>query len=265
MDESPVQEPELLSTRDGHVLLLTLNRPAQLNAVSRTLQEALERTLLDADADPSVRVIVITGAGRAFCSGGDVSSLNAGATLSIDEQLAIPEPKWTARMAKVYKPTIVAVNGVCAGAGFHFVIDSDIVIASEKASFLDPHVNVGQVSALEPIGLIRKVPMACVLRMVILGKAERLSAQQALEERIVSEVVPPDQLLPRAMELAHIAASVSPRAVRESLRLIWESLEMPLAQAYERGLEALIRHRAHPDAEEGTRAFMEKRDPIWAD
>ena len=101
MDESPVQEPELLSTRDGHVLLLTLNRPAQLNAVSRTLQEALERTLLDADADPSVRVIVITGAGRAFCSGGDVSSLNAGATLSIDEQLAIPEPKWTARMAKV--------------------------------------------------------------------------------------------------------------------------------------------------------------------
>ncbi|MDB5428893.1 MAG: enoyl-CoA hydratase/isomerase [Caulobacter sp.] len=255
--------PELLVSREDHILVLTLNRPAQLNAVSRTLQEALERTLLEADADPSVRVIVITGAGRGFCSGGDMGSLNAGASKSVEEQLAVPEPKWTARMAKVYKPTIVAVNGVCAGAGLHFVVDCDIVIASEAASFLDTHVNVGQVTALEPIGLIRKVPMGTVLRMVILGKAERLSARQALAAGLISEVLPAEELMPRAMALARIAAAVSPASVRQSLRLIWESLELPLSEAYTRGLEALIRHRDHPDALEGTTAFIEKRDPVW--
>jgi enoyl-CoA hydratase/carnithine racemase len=152
---------------------------------------------------------------------------------------------------------------VCAGAGLHFVVDSDIIIASEAASFLDTHVNVGQVSALEPLGLIRKLPMSIALRMVILGKAERLSAQQALACWMVSEVVPPDQLLPRAMELARTAASVSPASVRASLKIIWESLEMPLSEAYRRGLEALIRHRAHPDSLEGTTAFIEKRPPTW--
>jgi enoyl-CoA hydratase/carnithine racemase len=189
----PPSEPDLLISRDGHVLVLTLNRPAQLNAVSRTLQELLERALLAADADPDVRAIVITGAGRAFCAGGDMHSLKAGAALSVEEQLAAPEPRWTARMAKVFKPTIAAVNGVCAGAGLHFVVDSDIIIASDTASFVDTHVNVGQVSALEPIGLIRKLPMSVVLRMVVLGKAERLSAQQALACWMVSEVVPPAQ------------------------------------------------------------------------
>lgn len=256
-------ESELLIDRDGHVLILTLNRPAQLNAISRSLQLLLEKSLREADADPTVRAIVITGAGRGFCAGGDMQSLQTGATVSAEELLAVPEPKWTPRMARVFKPTIVAINGVCAGAGFHFVVDSDIVIASETATFLDTHVDVGQVSALEPIGLIRKVPMSVVLRMVILGRAERLTADQALEASIVSEVLPPEALMSRACELAHIAATVSPTAVQTSLEAIWDSLEMPLGQAYEKGLEMLLRHREHPDALEGATAFIEKRAPRW--
>src|SRR6185436_7321501 len=90
-------------------------------------------------------------------------------------------PRFTARQAQVYKPVITAVNGVCAGAGLHFVADSDVVICSENATFVDTHVNVGQVTALEPIGLARRVPMGVVLRMVCMGKAERLSAQRAYE------------------------------------------------------------------------------------
>jgi enoyl-CoA hydratase/carnithine racemase len=256
---------EILVSRDGHVLILTLNRPEHLNAITRSMQERLESLFRQADADPNVRVIVITGAGRAFCSGADVSALQDGAQRSVEEQLAVPEPAWTARMAKVYKPVIVAVNGVCAGAGFHFVVDSDIVIASDKASFVDTHVNVGQVSALEPIGLIRKISMTTVLRLVILGKAERLTAQQALECQMVSEVLPGERLLERAMELAQIAASVSPAAVKRSLEAIWESLEMPLSEAYRCGLESVFRHRDHPDALEGTTAFLEKRAPQWHD
>lgn len=256
------EENPLLVQRDGHVAVLTLNRPERLNALNRPLQRALEREILAADADPEIRVIVITGAGRAFCSGADVGHLQNQAAKSINEQMA-PVPKFTVRQNKVYKPTICAINGVCAGAGLHFVADSDIVIASEAASFVDTHVNVGQVTALEPIGLIRRSSMTAVIRMVILGKAEHLNADQALRADLISEVVAPDKLMARAMELAQIAASVSPEAVKLSIKSVWQSLEMPLSAAYDVGYDTLIRHRAHPDAKEGPAAFLEKRAPKW--
>jgi enoyl-CoA hydratase/carnithine racemase len=248
----------------GHVLRLTLNRPERLNALDRELMNALERMWTWAGAQPSIRVIVITGEGRAFSSGADVGGLQAGAKGPTDPG-AVHVPKFTNRQAGIWKPTICAVNGVCAGAGLHFVADSDIVIASENASFVDTHVNVGQVTALEPIGLLRRMSMSAVLRMVVLGKAERLSAPQALDANMVSEVTPPETLQERAMQLAEIIAGASPASVQRSLRAVWESFELPLSKAYENGFEILIRHRSHPDALEGTTAFMEKREPRWSD
>jgi enoyl-CoA hydratase/carnithine racemase len=162
-------------------------------------------------------------------------------------------------------PTIVAINGVCAGAGLHFVADGDIVIASNKASFVDTHVNVGQVTALEPIGLMRKASLGAVLRMVLLGKAERLNAEQALETGLVSEVVEPEALLDRALALADIVAQGSPAAIAGSLKAVWDAYELPLSEAYANGFDILIRHRAHPDAVEGPAAFLEKRAPNWRD
>ena len=255
---------ELLVERHDHVLQLTLNRPNSLNALNLSLQTLMESRLREAGEDPSVRAVVITGAGRAFCSGADVSGLAKGAVSSNDPK-DHRYPHFTMRQLRIYKPTICAVNGVCAGAGLHYVADSDIVIASSNASFVDTHVNVGQVTALEPIGLLQRMSLEAVLRMVILGKAERLTAQRALEERMISEVVAPEDLIPRALELAQIAASVSPAAVQRSLKAIWESLERPLDQAYSHGFEILIRHRSHPDALEGTRSFIEKRQPVWND
>lgn len=257
------EEKVLLVEREGPVMVLTLNRPDRLNALNRPLQRALEQALLEADADPDVRVIVISGNGRGFCSGADVERLSTETVKPLAEQRA-PIPKFTARQAKVFKPTICAVNGVCAGAGLHFVADSDIVIASDNASFVDTHVNVGQVTALEPIGLLRKMSQTDVLRMVILGKSERISAERAVELRLISEVVPAEALRARAMALAQIAAKASPAAVKASLQAIWWSYEMPLAQAYEVGLDLIFRHRSHPDSLEGTRAFLEKRDPNWS-
>jgi len=254
---------ELIIERKGHIMVLILNRPNTLNALNRTVQRALECAFQDADRDPEIRAIVITGNGRGFCSGADVEHLSSQTKRTIDEQRA-PVPKFTARQNRVYKPTICAINGVCAGAGLHFVADSDIVIASSKASFVDTHVNIGQVTALEPIGLLRRMSMTDVLRMVILGKAERLSASQALEAKMISEIVEPDELLERAMALATIAARVSPAAVQASLKAIWWSLDMTLSQSYEVGFEMLIRHRAHPDAAEGPAAFLEKREPKWS-
>src|SRR5690606_24862383 len=137
--------------------------------------------------DKSIRVIVMTGAGDAFCAGADVGHVKSIAGLADDEDR--PMPRFTARHLNIYKPTICAVNGMCASAGLHFVADSDIVIASERAKFTDTHVNVGQVTAIEPIALARRAPMSAVLRMMILGRAERLDAQQALAANLVSEVV----------------------------------------------------------------------------
>ena len=249
--------------RDGHVLILTLNVPEKLNPINPAVQSRLQQLFADAKEDDSVRALVITGEGRGFCSGADTGRLENRAQTSTAEQFSEGLPQFTPRMAKLFKPTICAVNGVCAGGGLHFVADCEIVICSEKASFLDTHVSVGQVTAMEPIGLSRRIPLEAVLRMVVLGRQERLGAQRALELNMVSEVLPPDQLMPRALELAKIAASGSPAAMRASLEAIWKSLDMPLSEAEEMGFNMAIEHRTHPDALEGPVAFREKRDPVW--
>jgi enoyl-CoA hydratase/carnithine racemase len=247
-------EDELLIERDGHVVVLTINRPRQLNAFSRSVRGRLTELWPQLDADPGVRAIVVTAAGdRAFSSGGDVSELDG----------AEDYPRYTARQAGVFKPTITAVNGLCASAGLHFVTDADIVICSDNATFFDTHVHVGQVSALEPIGLARRIPLGEVLRMVTLGKAYRIDAARALQIGLVSEVVPAERLRARAVELAHIAASASPRTVQVSLRAIWESLDKGLEDGLKDGYRLLQEHLNHPDATEGPEAFIAKREPRW--
>ena len=256
-------DDELRIERNGYVAVLTLNAPERLNALTHGLFERLAdawRTLAD---DDSVRSVVLTGAGRGFCSGAHAGGLADAASRPSGDQPAT-YPRFTARHLEFYKPVITAVNGVCAGAGLHFVADSDIVIAGASARFVDTHVDVGQVTALEPIGLLRRVSLEHVLRMVVLGRAGSVSAEQAVRIGLAGEVVPDEQLLDRAMELAAIAAAVSPATVQASLRAVWESFELPLSQAYDRGYELIVAHRDHPDALEGVRAFSEKRSPEWA-
>lgn len=250
------------SLSDEGILTIRLNRPERLNALTRPMLRELGDIFYAAGASSKVRVIILTGEGRGFCAGADAQSLSNSADQNVEQRLS-ENPRFTPRHCGIWKPSICAVNGVCAGAGLHFVADMDIVIASEAASFTDTHVNVGQVTALEPIGLARRIPLGAVLRLVMLGKAERLSAAQALELQLVSEVVPPEALLGRAQELARIVASVSAQAVQLSLQAVWQSFEMPLSEAYERGYEMLMRHRDHPDAKEGPLAFLEKRAPKW--
>ena len=158
---------DILVEREGHVAIITLNRPERMNALSGPMMARLGAVFAELGADEKVRVIVMTGAGEAFCAGADVGHVKNIAGLRNDENR--PMPIFTARHAKIYKPTICAVNGMCASAGLHFVADSDIVIASDRAKFTDTHVNVGQVTAIEPIGLARRMPMGAVLRMMILG------------------------------------------------------------------------------------------------
>lgn len=252
----------LVARPEDHIVVLTFNHPERLNALTAELRDQLTQIWPAIDADPSIRVVVLTGAGRGFCSGADMANRPGG-------DGAVPEnpqlPRFTARQAHVYKPVITAVNGVCAGAGLHFVADADVVICSDKATFTDSHVNVGQVTALEPIGLSRKMPLGLVTRMVCVGRHERMPAQRAYDVGMVSEVVSHDLLMDRAMELARQVAAASPATLQISLRAIWESLEMGLTDAYNNGYAPLAAHWQHPDAAEGPAAFMEKREPNWAD
>jgi enoyl-CoA hydratase/carnithine racemase len=256
------QDGDLQVRLENGVLQITLNRPRKRNALTREMLIGLGKIFAAAGADDAVHVILITGAGDSFCAGADVAGLQRSAETPLEERLRY-DPHFTPRHCKIYKPSICAVNGVCAGAGLHFVADCDIVIASERASFTDTHVNVGQVTILEPMGLARRVPLDRVLRMVILGKAERLTAEQALEAHMVSEIVPHEKLQARALELAAIASRGSPAAIQTSLRLLWESVEPQAEELHRRGMDALMRHRDHPDATEGPRAFLEKREPVW--
>jgi enoyl-CoA hydratase/carnithine racemase len=136
-----------------------------------------------------------------------------------------------------WKPVITAVHGMAAGGAFYWLNESDIVICSDDATFFDPHVTYGMTSALEPIGMTYKMPLQDVLRMVLLGNDERVSAQTALRIGIVSEVMPLDDLWPRAAELAAIVAAKPPAATAGSLKAIWQSLDLPRSVALMNGLK----------------------------
>ncbi|GHF36661.1 enoyl-CoA hydratase/carnithine racemase [Amycolatopsis bartoniae] len=263
--EHPVTGPwETLDvTVDGPVATVELNRPDRLNALSPLMQQELHQVWLAYDADPQLRVAVVTGAGdRAFCSGADVSTVadtSRNRTSDYDR-----ENNFTPVQAGIRKPTICAVNGVCAGAGLHFVSDCDFAIAADSATFLDPHVNVGQVSALEPIGLSRTVPLGHLMRMVLVGKGERITAERAEAIGLVTEVVPAADLRKRAAELAAMVAEGSPEAIAISRQAVLESLSLPHHEALRRGFVLLRAHADHhPDAQEGPRAFAERRPPRW--
>ena len=252
--------------RHGPVGWLINNRPEQLNAMNNAMRDEFALAWLELEADPEIRVIVHTGEGRAFQTGVDVSEIaNDGVGMErYRDSLENFDLHFTAWHQEVTKPVITAVNGLCAGGAFHWVADADIVIAASDAQFFDPHVSVGQVVAVEAIGLLRKMPFESVMRMALLGRHERMSAQRAYELGMISEVVdPPERLREVAQELAEKIARNSPAAMAASKRALWRALELGLTDACRAGSLDLVSMWGHPDQEEGPRAFAEKRDANW--
>ena len=255
---------ELKVERLGAVLLVTVDRQHRMNSFSPEVHDALRETWLSLKTDRSVRSIVITGAGtRAFCTGMDLkAAAERGGPAPVKENVH-EHMDTTPLECDVWLPTIVAVNGVCTGAGFHFIADADVVVASTTASFLDTHVSVGQVAAVEPITLLPRIGLGNALRLAVLGKHGRIGAEEALRISLVDEVVEPDKLMERAIELAEQAASGSPGAIESSKRAIRGALERPMYDALQDGWELLRAFREHPDNKEGPQAFVEKREPRW--
>jgi enoyl-CoA hydratase/carnithine racemase len=256
----------LLIERHGKVGWLINNRPDQLNAMNAAMRDEFALAWRELDDDPSVHVIVHTGAGRAFQTGVDVAEIatdGQGMQRYRDsvEQFDLHFTSWHQRVAK---PVITAVNGICAGGGFHWVADADIVICASDAQFFDPHVSIGQVVAVEAIGLARKIPFEAVMRMALVGRHERMSAQRAYELGMVSQVVdPPERLREEAQALAEKIARNSPAAMAATKRALWAALEHGLSDACRVGAQHLVSLWGHPDQDEGPRAFTEKREADW--
>jgi len=255
---------ELKVERRGPVLVVTIDRQARMNALSQEVYDRLLATWTSLKDDRTIRSIVITGAGpRAFCTGMDLQAFaERGGPRPVKADVH-EELRVTPLHCDVWLPTIVAVNGVCTGAGLHFVADADIVVASSTATFLDTHVSVGHVTAIEPITLLPRIGLGNALRFTVLGKHGRVTAEEALRISLVDEVVEPERLLERAVELGELAATGSPAAIEASKRAIRASLERPMGEAMQHGWELLLAHREHPDSHEGPMAFAEKREPRW--
>jgi enoyl-CoA hydratase len=261
-----VRYETLLVERQGNVGWLIFNRPAAGNAMDATMLDELEDAWLELGADPEVRVIVNTGEGKAFQTGLDVVQLSRDpdALKKQARRTKRAELKLTAWHNGIDKPVIAAVNGVCAGGGLHFVADADIVIAASTASFLDPHVSIGQATAYEVIALVRKSPMEAIARMAFTGRDERLSAERARQLGLLSEVVdPPERLREVAQDLAGKIARNSPSAMAATKRALWGALELGLTDACRAGAAELVGMWGHPDQIEGPAAFADKREPRW--
>jgi enoyl-CoA hydratase len=256
---------DLVVERRGPVGWLINNRPDRLNAMSARMRDEFAVAWEELDRDPDVRVIVHTGEGRAFQTGVDVTEIATDGVGMERYRQSVEDfdLHFTSWHQKVWKPVITAVNGLCAGGGFHWVADADIVIAAADAEFFDPHVSIGQVVAIEAIGLIRKMPVEAVMRMAFVGRHERLSAERAYELGMISQIVPPYRLRDEAQALAEKIARNSPAAMAATKRALWGALELGLTDACRAGAKELVSMWGHPDQEEGPRAFAEKREPDW--
>jgi E-phenylitaconyl-CoA hydratase len=187
---------------DAHIATITLNRPERGNSLVSGSLQWFRDTWRRIDDDPDIRCVLITGTGqRHFCTGADLVGVSERGSVAGLGRMN-HEITFTARQNGVWKPTVCAVNGLVTGAGLHFVVDADIVVASTNAAFLDSHVNVGMVGGVENVGLAKRLPLGTALRMTLQGKNFRLSAERAHTLGLVDELVAPAQLLLTARQIA---------------------------------------------------------------
>jgi enoyl-CoA hydratase/carnithine racemase len=264
-----MQFETILYEVDERIATITLNRPAQLNAVSPLMVRELRAAYAAAESDEAVWITIVTGAGRAFCAGADVTEIPDDGRVIYDEPYLTTYAQWeapqeaTPPFRSMTKPILTAVNGLCCGAGLDLVTTGDITIASDRAEFFDPHVSIGLVSGREVVRLARVLPLNVAMRMALTGRHERLGAQRAFDLGLVSEVVEHDRLVERAREVAALVNRNAPLAVRGTRLAIRKGLDLPLNEAEilaETFRERVVRTE---DAREGPRAFVEKRAPNW--
>ena len=267
-------ETLLYEESDG-VAWVTLNRPDKLNAFDSVMMRELHEMWTAMRANDDVRVVVLTGAGeKAFCTGIDRAEGVAGRSplpggrfvgspgetpFSFDDPGDVIGPKTN----DLWKPVIAAVNGIACGGAFYLLGECDILIASQSATFFDPHVTYGMTASFESMHMAYKMPFGEAVRMQLLGNDERLSAKRAHEIGLVSEVVAPNELRGAAQWLADRIAEKPPLAIQGTLRALWAARDLPRSQALALGY-AFVKMGTNADSiKEGQRAFESGERPKW--
>lgn len=255
VDRASVSEVDCVV--DGPVAVLTLNRPAKRNAITPEMAEDLRAHAAALDADRDVRVVVLTGAGdRAFCAGSDVGELDRYATPWDFRNRA----DYGDTIRSIRKPVLAAVNGFAYGGGLELAMASDIRLASSSASFAAPEIKLGWIGGSGQSALLAHgVGPSNAALMLLTG--DPIDAAQALAWGLVSAVVPPDELLAKAVSLAETIASRAPIAAQTAKANLRAAYSMPVEQAirYERDLQTFCLSTA--DAAEGRAAFAQRRPP----
>jgi enoyl-CoA hydratase len=247
---------------DGKVAIFTLNRPEALNAISPQLHTELEDIFADVAQDNDVNAVVLTGAGRAFCSGGDVKGMD---TRQFDDPIKSRTPLRYAKrlihnILEVEQPIIAAVNGHAVGLGATIALFCDIIIASENARFGDPHVKVGLVAG-DGGSIIW--PLLCGLARAkeYLMTGDLISATEAERIGLVNHVVPHDEVMPKAMEVAHRLANGQTKAIRWTKLACNKRLHEDVNLVLDTSLATETISMLTEDHKEAARAFVEKRAP----
>ncbi|MFG3021786.1 enoyl-CoA hydratase/isomerase family protein [Streptomyces sp. NPDC048254] len=217
--------------KDTGVAVLTLDRPAKLNAIDLATAAELSATWRALRFDDAVRAVVLTGAGgRAFSTGLDRDTVvpQPSSPYSQDDPLIAIGPKTN----DLWKPVIAAVAGMACGGAFYLLGEADFVIADETAAFFDPHTSYGMVSAYESVLMAQRMPYGEVARLVLMGNAERVSARRAYEVGLVSEVTPAGAALEAAVRCATVIAGYPAEGVQGSVRALWAAKEAARERGY---------------------------------
>ncbi len=246
--------------REGAVLTITLNRPDVLNALNKAVHDGIYAGLEQAK-DPSVRAVVITGAGRGFCVGQDLQAFSSGAG-NVADVLRAQYHRNVLAIRALEKPVIASVNGPAAGAGMSLAFACDVRIASDAASFVPAFVNIGLVPDSGGTWLVRRL-LGAARAFEWLATGRRLPAVEAHEWGLVSEVVPAAELADRTREVAELFASMPTRAVWETKRLLDAAETSSFEDQLEREATTQGEMTRTADFREGVAAFVEKREPAF--
>lgn len=261
---STENRPAVRTERRDHVLLVTLDRPEARNAVNGEVSTLLGNALHEADTDPEIRVVVITGAGeRSFCAGADLKAISRG-----EDIFPVENRRWGfAGMMQQYVsvPVIAAVNGTALGGGCEIALACDLVVAADHAVFGLPEVRRGLIAAAGgAFRLPAQLPHRVAMEMMLTG--EPITAGRALDLHLINHVVPADRLLDTALELAGTIAANAPLAVQGTKRValgITDGGRPAEVDQWKVNDTEMITVMTSEDAAEGPRAFAEKRAPVW--
>jgi len=251
----------LLRTDNAGVTTLLLNRPQQYNALSQAMLSTLQTELEAIATDDSVHVVILAGAGKAFCAGHDLKEMQASPDNASCQALFAQCSQMMLTINRLPQPVIAKVHGIATAAGCQLVAACDLAVAADVARFATSGINLGLFCSTPSVPVSRVMPPKQALELLLTG--EFISADKALQYGLVNRVVASEALDEATQALADSIASKSAAAIRLGKHLFYQQLNLELSDAYAQASTAMADNMGYADALEGITAFIEKRAPVW--